>query len=353
MEIESSPPFFEELNRIVNERTFKRTLVLWLHYFKRLSLPDIIDYTHIPKSTVYDIKNKWQVEGTIEDLPREGRPFELTPEEVQAVIEKQLSDRFKAATDISKELVDNGWNISYDHVKRVIRENFHKVNSPLKIKIRDENKAKRVSWIQRHLNWRKRKWNSVVWTDEKVFELYPQKGVLKAKILPDEAPDDFPRPKVQQGGQKVMFWGAVSGKGKIYLDVITESINSETYSCFLHQKALPAIRQICKKSFILQQDNAPSHRAGLTQTYLEIVRVKVLDWPPQSPDLNPIEEVWLWMATKIKTKHFNNIQELTDYVFYLWNILPKDIILSYINKLSSKMNYILEHKGEEYLDHND
>ena len=88
-----------------------------------------------------------------------------------------------------------------------------------------------------------------------------------------------------------MIWGAISGQGNFFLDVITETLDAYAYCCFLYQRGLPAIRVICQKSYIFMQDNAPAHRSKLTQLFLEIDGIEVLKWPSQSPDLNPIEQV--------------------------------------------------------------
>ena len=47
------------------------------------------------------------------------------------------------------------------------------------------------------------------------------------------------------------------------------------------------------------EDNAQPHTAANTQKYLEDSRIQTIDWPPQSPDLNPIENIWLRMKRKI------------------------------------------------------
>ena len=249
-------------------------------------------------------------QGTVKDLPREGGPSKLPEELEDSIIGKQMEDRFKQTTDIFRELNDEGNDVSYDHAKRVIRTTFIKAEAPLRIKISEENKVKRLSRIEDHLKWRKSKWAKVVWTDEKLFELYPQKGRLFAKILPDEFPEDFPRIRIGVS-PKIMFWGAISGQGKVFLDVIEDpSLSSYTYCCFLHQRAIPAIKRIHKKDFLYQQDNAPPHKGSLTRLYMEINGIKVIEWPPQSPDLNPIEQVWNWMASKIKTKSFQDLEEL-------------------------------------------
>ena len=84
-----------------------------------------------------------------------------------------MEDRFKPAIEIFRELNTEGCEVSYDKVKRVIRETFIKSSAPLRIRISEENKAKRLLWIENHTTWRKPKWAKVVWTDEKMFELYP------------------------------------------------------------------------------------------------------------------------------------------------------------------------------------
>lgn len=353
MEIESEVPFFENLQELFNNKLFKRTLILWFHYIKKLNANQVSLETESPRQTVYDIINKWEVEGTIEDLPRPGRPIEVSLEDTEIIVEKQKEDRFKYAKDIYRENKEEGLDVTYGQTCRVINANFYKVEAPFKLDISPANQEKRVEWIANHTKWRKNKWLRVVWTDEKIFELYPQKGKLYAKLLEGETAEDFPRFKVQKGGKKVMIWGAISGSGKIYIDFIDESIDAYTYCCFLYQKGIPAIRALCNKSYIFQQDNAPAHRAFLTQAFLKISGIEVLDWPPQSPDLNPIEEVWLWMATKIKTMTFQDVNQLKDSILEIWEKIPETTILTYIEKIHSKMEYISSHGGKEYLDHQD
>jgi len=103
---------------------------------------------------------------------------------------------------------------------------------------------------------------------------------------------------------------------KIYLDTISDFITSKVYCDFL-DKALPAIRQMHHSSFLYQHDGVPVHRAAPTIAFLKKEDIKVLSWPAQSPDLNPLEHIWLWKDTKMKTKTFENIEELTQSVFDL------------------------------------
>lgn len=165
-----------------------------------------------------------------------------------------------------------------------------------------------------------------------------------------ESAEDFSLPLMQQGGKKVMFYGAISGLGKVYLTSLEGKIDSEVFAEFLQNDALPAIRKQHKATFVLMQDNAPSHK-GHTKGVIEEEKIEVMEWPPQSPDLNPMEQVWLWMATDIKTKTFLNIKELEEYVYLLWEKLSKNTILSYIQKLQDKITWVLENDGDLCPDH--
>lgn len=50
---------------------------------------------------------------------------------------------------------------------------------------------------------------------------------------------------------------------------------------------------------IFMQDNSPLHQAHLIQDLLGELHIEVIDWPPYSPDLNPIENLWALMKAKI------------------------------------------------------
>ena len=142
------------------------------------------------------------------------------------------------------------------------------------------NKLKRVSWISDHSTWRQYKWKKVIWTDEKIFAMHPLGKKLKVKILFDETPEDFSLAKVQQGGKKIMFWGAISGVGKIYFEKVEGNLFGKNYRDFLAKKFLPHVRRLNENCLIFQHDGAPGHRAKETKSFLEEQGVEVLTGHP-------------------------------------------------------------------------
>jgi transposase len=352
MEIEASIPFSKELDLLIEDWEFKRKLVLWFFYRKKLNQVDIADETNIPTSTISKWVIKWKTQGTIEEEEGRGRKKVITPKQEEIVIEKQIEDRMKTGATIYREVQAEGHDLSYKQVISVINNNFISTYAPYRLLLTAKNKEKRVKWIEEHKTWRSWKWDKIVWSDEKMFCMYPQGLKKRVKIMFEEKAEDFTTPKVPQGGKKLMFWGCISSCGQVYLSVISEKIDKKVYCNFLENEALPAIGELLGDDYTFMQDNAPAHRAKFTKDFLKDNNIKVLPWPPQSPDLNPIEQVWLWMSKDINNKTFNNISELKEYVFDLWEKVPKDTILAYIRKIQDKMLYIYNHNGELYKDHN-
>ena len=191
MEIEAEIPFYEELKDLFDNKKSKKTLILWFHDIKRLNPSQVSTQTGYPRQTIYDTISKWENRGSIQDLSRSGQLCQTTMEEEKVIVQKQSDDRFKHITEICREVNDEGHELSYKQTRRVIKSNFHQASAPLRLQITKENMKKRVSLINEHTQWRKPKWKRVVWTDEKIFELHPQKGKLYAQLLEDETSEDF------------------------------------------------------------------------------------------------------------------------------------------------------------------
>ena len=95
------------------------------------------------------------------------------------------------------------------------------------------------------------------------------------------------------------------------------------------------------------QDGAPIYTSGETRTLLASNGIRVIDWPAQSPDLNPIENVWKWMSQKV---YVNNMQyetfdALKNTIFKAWDDLPQVYIVNLFDNMSDRAIEVLDKKG--------
>ena len=126
----------------------------------------------------------------------------------------------------------------------------------------------------------------LVFTDEATFYGGPIRN--RRWIAPNQSYDI----SAVKSNIKINVWGAICYSGKIDLHFYKEKTNSDVYINIL-KRYIPKIKELVQDPFIIIRDNASYHCSQQTKEWIKKNKVKeILDWPPNSPDLNPIENVW-------------------------------------------------------------
>ncbi|GFT27541.1 tc1-like transposase protein [Trichonephila clavipes] len=109
-----------------------------------------------------------------------------------------------------------------------------------------------------------------------------------------------------------MVWGCVAHNGAGNLAFIDNKMNALAYIDVLRHNLLDSAKKLSIENTFIFQDNDLKHTAILTKTWLLYHAPRRLETPPQSPDLNPIENLWIGSSEKNVTSKENLKEKLQE-----------------------------------------
>uniref|UniRef100_A0A914EJI9 Tc1-like transposase DDE domain-containing protein n=1 Tax=Acrobeloides nanus TaxID=290746 RepID=A0A914EJI9_9BILA len=162
--------------------------------------------------------------------------------------------------------------------------------------------------------------------NEKLFDIQQTFNPQNDRIWAEEAPDTEERvvERVQKA-ESVMVWAAISARGKTPLVFVVQKtkIDRYVYMDMLNNHLFPWTETIFEEDpWTFQQDECPAHKAYETQNFLrqncpDVITVNphwrnpIGEWPPNSPDLNPLDyAVWSILGEKACQKPHPNVESL-------------------------------------------
>lgn len=294
----------------------------------------------IQRTTVRAIIHKWRRHGTVVNLPRSGRPPKITPRAQRRLIQEVTKDPTTTSKELQASLASVKVSVHASTIrKRLSKNGLHGRVPRRKPLLSKKNIKARLNFSKTHLDDPQDFWDNILWTDETKVELF---GRCVSHYIWRKRNTAFQKkniiPTVKYGGGSVMVWGCFAASGPGRLAVINGTMNSAVYQEILKENVRPSVRVLkLKRTWVLQQDNDPKHTSKSTTEWLKKNKMKTLEWPSQSPDLNPIEMLWYDLKKAVHARKPSNVTELGQFCKDEWAKIPpercKSLIASYRKRL--------------------
>ncbi|KAF2353951.1 Transposase Tc1-like [Trinorchestia longiramus] len=300
--------------------------------------------------------------------------------QVQTVVKRRQT----TCEELKDDLKASGIEASKHTISRALRREGLRSRPPRRTSLLQKCHVKvKLKYANDHLNKPAAFWNSVLWSDETKIELFGrnstnhvwrQQNVCRSNFSNSRESwikhgmqcnsaylqrirlkiEDFRCNKTKSINQSapyplkfgvgsIMVRGCFSSSGVDKIHIIEGTMNGGKYREILEEQLLPSACLLkLKREWKFQQDNDPKHTAYETKEWLRMKKMNILEWPSQSPDMNPIENLWRELKLKIQKRCPNNITELKEIDIEEWNkITPetyKRLVVNYYKRLEAIIN---------------
>jgi hypothetical protein len=147
----------------------------------------------------------------------------------------------------------------------------------------------------------------------------------------------------------VMIWGCIYSDGLSAFSMLDGAITATVYTRVLEEHLLGLLDEIPLSengSYTFQQDNAPVHIGFEAQAFFELSAVHLTNWPPYSPELSPIENIWCLLNREVRKHRPTTMQKLWTAIEQRWReIVTPERCTSLFATMKRKMKDVKNMRG--------
>ena len=312
----------------------------------------------IPSSTVSHVLKRIEERGTTANKKSPGRPRKSNERDDRILIRKSHSSPKMTLREL-KYQADSNLSIA------TIRRRLHEVNN-VKWRLGDrprltkEQAQKRFRWAKENLSKTVDDWRKVIWSDECFVENGGDAHGWVFRRPPLEEIGKKPHKAESKNGEgmPLRIWACVANNLPGPLVPFDDVTTAKAYTDSLEKNLLPFIEKLptdVKDGLVFQQENGRMHTAHFTNRWFTKNGISVVAWPPNSPDMNPMDEVWHELMAKLhhRMPHADVIsgepaqmrEVLLERLNIVWSEIVGDVFEQLISSMPSRVEALYEAQG--------
>lgn len=304
---------------------------------------------NVAYSTVTRVVAKWKKNHTTDRDPGSGRRKSLNTNDID-LIKREISIDPKLSTAKLASILTERCNktVSRETIRRYLHDmDLISATAAVKPLLTPAHMKKRLELCTKWSRWPMKMWKRVIFSDESKFNLFYSDGKVNVwRKIGERYQIKNCVPSVKHGGIGVMVWGCIGYEGVGKLTIIDGTIDSVKYTRILSSYLDESIEGLnISGDPIFQQDNAPCHTSKYTREFFEFNNIDVMQWPAQSPDLNPIENLWSYVEKELRKVVIKNKSQLIDKINEIWKNTPKSYIQKLYKSIPKRIEMVIRNKG--------
>lgn len=315
-----------------------------------LSTREVSRRLRVNQSDVVRTWRRYRDTGTVDDMPRSGRPRATT-----VVDDRYLRIAARRNPDSNATMLNNafrsatGRRVSTQTVRNRLHDAQLYSRRPWRgPALQPRHHAARYRWAQQHAEWTPQNWHHVLFTDECRICLQPDNRRRRVWRHPGQAERlRNTVQRVQQGGGSLMFWGGIMWGRRTPLVVMEGAVSALRYMNDILRPIVQPYRQHIGEAFVFMDDNSRPHRAHLVNEFLQDNDIARLEWPACSPDMNPIEHAWdmLKRAVYGRIDPPTTLRDLRRIVVEEWDNLDQQCLDELVDSMPRRIQACINARG--------
>ena len=290
-----------------------------------LGKKELAKVAQVSLTTGYNVKPKIKKSLTLSHKKGGGRPKSLRNSIKPTLCQQVRRKPFLSLRNLASQ---SGINVSFSTVGRAMNDlKYNKRYTDKTPMLSEKNRIYRIKWAKKY-RYPKKLWFQTIFLDE--MSVWLSRGRIKIWTKSGKKKRLAPTTKHTP---KIHVWAAFSSMGTLPLCISTQNMNSDLFIDILQTHLFAQAEVFHENQWRLVMDNNPKHTSIKVQKFLHEKIPIPIPWPSQSPDLNPIENLFSCVKFELMIKGPKTISALKKCLEEIWESIQTPFLRPYCESM--------------------